>query len=381
MPWCARVLPSQARDGGCNTATASAIASRRRLSWRAKRQGRMEDDKRLSAFLEDAAKQAQISPVHVTVRELLAQWGSKRRGIWVIDRIRRDLEAQGLTTDPDFSTVWIDAPISLIQQAEQIHKSSPDPGVEVAEETDRALPEVEMRVGQVRSANLAVVSVSRDDSLEKAITLMMRHDFSQLAVMSGVRNLDGAVTWESITSALLHDPQATVRKAMRSAEVVPVGDNLLGHVQLIMDKGFAFVRAKDRTIQGIITTTDLSQQFTDLATPYFLLGEIEQRLRRKIDEKFSNAEIASAKDDSDPDREVTCAADLTLGECARLFEVPANWEQAGWKVTRTIFIGLLHKVREVRNEIMHFSPDPLEPAQLADLNDLVRWLRKLEPNA
>ncbi|MGW5054760.1 CBS domain-containing protein [Actinokineospora sp. NPDC004072] len=341
----------------------------------------MEDDERLAAFLEGAVKQAQSSPINVTVRELLAQWGSKRRGIWVIDRIRRDLGAQGLTTHPDFATVWIDAPINLILQTEQVHINGPASEVEGAEETDRALPEVEMRVGQVRSANLAVVSVSRDDSLEKAITLMMRHDFSQLAVMSGVRNLDGAVTWESITSALLHDPQATVRQAMRPAEVVPVGENLLGHVRLIMDKGFVFVRAKDQTIQGIITTTDLSQQFADLATPYFILGEIEQRLRRKIDEKFSNIEIASAKGDVDPDREVTCAADLTLGECARLLEVPANWEQLGWRVTRTIFIGLLHKVREVRNEVMHFSPDPLESAQIADLNDLVRWLRKLEPNA
>jgi predicted transcriptional regulator len=342
----------------------------------------MGEDNRLAGFLEDAAKQAHsTTPVKLTVRELLLQWGAKRRGIYVVQRIRRDLEEHRLATDPDFSNVWIDAPITLIPQAGRPFSHDHDPGLEIVEETDRALPEVEMRVGQVHSANLPVVSVSRDDSLEKARTLMMRHDFSQLAVMSGRRDLHGALTWESIADALLRDSQATVRDATRSAESVSVDDNLLDRVQLIMEKGFVFVRAKDRTIQGIVTTTDLSQQFADLATPYFILGEIEQRLRRKIDETLSGEDISAAKDEADPDREVKSAADLTLGECARLLETPARWEQVGWKVTRTIFIDLLHKVRRVRNEVMHFSVDPLDPAQLADLEDLVRWLRKLEPNA
>jgi predicted transcriptional regulator len=341
----------------------------------------MGDDTSLVEFLERAARQAHSSPVSLTVRELLAFWGAKRRGIWVVDRVRRDLEEHELTTNPDFTSAWIDSTITLTSQTGHTRPPDLEAETEIVEETDRALPDVEMRVGQIRSANVAVVSLSRDDSLEKARTLMMRHDFSQLAVMSGKRDLLGTVTWESIVDALLRSSQATVRDAMRSAEVVPVEDNLLGRVQLIMEKGFVFVRAKDRTIQGIITTTDLSQQFADLATPYFILGEIEQRLRRKIDEEFSGEEIASTKNEDDPAREIKSAADLTLGECARLLEVPAHWERVGWKVTRTIFIELLHKVRDVRNEVMHFSPDPLEPTQLADLKDLVRWLRKLEPDA
>jgi predicted transcriptional regulator len=339
----------------------------------------MDDDTSLVKFLEQAAKQAHSSPISLTVRELLAYWGAKRRGIWVVDRVQRDLEKHELTTDPDLTNVWIDSTITLKPQTG--HTRSPDFEAEtdIVEETDRALPDVEMRVGQIRSANVAVISVSRDDSLEKARTLMMRYDFSQLAVMSGKRDLLGAVTWESIVDALLRSPQATVRDALQSAEAVPVDDNLLSRVQLIMEKGFVFVRAKDKIIQGIITTTDLSQQFADLATPYFVLGEIEQRLRRKIDEKFSGDEIASTKDENDSAREIKSAADLTLGECARLLEAPAHWDRVGWKVTRTIFIELLHTVRDVRNEVMHFSPDPLEPTQLADLQDLVRWLRKLEP--
>jgi predicted transcriptional regulator len=341
----------------------------------------MGDDTSLVEFLERAAQQAHGSAVSLTVRELLAFWGAKRRGIWVVDRVRRDLEEHERTTDPDFTSAWIDSTITLISQTGHTHSPDLEAETEIVEGMDRALPDIEMRVGQIRSANVAVVSLSRDDSLEKARTLMMRHDFSQLAVMSGKRNLLGTVTWESIVDALLRSSQAMVRDAMRSAEVVPVEDNLLGRVQLIMEKGLVFVRAKDRTIQGIITTTDLSQQVADLATPYFVLGEIEQRLRRKIDEEFSDEEVASTKDEGDPAREIKSAADLTLGECARLLEVPAHWERVGWKVTRTIFIELLHKVRDVRNEVMHFSPDPLEPTQLADLKDLVRWLRKLEPDA
>ncbi|MFD1145849.1 hypothetical protein [Saccharothrix hoggarensis] len=59
-------------------------------------------------------------------------------------------------------------------------------------------------------------------------------------------------------------------------------------------------------------------------------------------------------------------------------------EDDHWGVTqlnRQVFIGALNEVRVVRDEVMHFSPDPLEPERLTCLDNFVRWLRELEPDA
>lgn len=130
----------------------------------------MGDDTSLVEFLERAAQQAHGSAVSLTVRELLAFWGAKRRGIWVVDRVRRDLEEHERTTDPDFTSAWIDSTITLISQTGHTHSPDLEAETEIVEGMDRALPDIEMRVGQIRSANVAVVSLSRDDSLEKART-------------------------------------------------------------------------------------------------------------------------------------------------------------------------------------------------------------------
>lgn len=61
--------------------------------------------------------------------------------------------------------------------------------------------QVSLRVGSLASANAGVGSVRLDDPLERAQALMMRSDYSQLAVQSGPRDLRGAISWESIAQA------------------------------------------------------------------------------------------------------------------------------------------------------------------------------------
>ena len=44
--------------------------------------------------------------------------------------------------------------------------------------------------------------------MELAVSLMLRDDYSQLAVMSGRHTIEGAVTWQSIAEAKLRSSQA-----------------------------------------------------------------------------------------------------------------------------------------------------------------------------
>jgi hypothetical protein len=330
-------------------------------------------------FLDDARKRAHNEAVQISIRDFIAQWGAKRRGYWIVDQIKRDLEKYDLTTDPPFTDGWIDTRIALVPKApvatkEQADDQQPLP----SPDTDAKPTDVTLLVGSLPSSNLGVKSVALDDTLEMAQFVMLRYDYSQLAVMSGVRNLRGAVSWESIAQAKIRNPAANLKDALVAVDVVRSGDDLLAKIPRIIDSGFVFVQAPDNTISGIVTTADLSAQFVSLATPFFLLAEIERRLRRVIGRKFTLEELQEIVDPLDGDREIHAADDLTYGEYCRLLELPERWEKLGWTLDRKEFVKALHEVREVRNDVMHFSPDPLEEEQVQRLRTFLKWLRRMD---
>jgi restriction system protein len=51
----------------------------------------------------------------------------------------------------------------------------------------------------------------------------------------------------------------------------------------------------------------------------------------------------------------------------------------GWNLDRQLFLDLLKAVNQIRNETMHFSPDPLTQVQLDQLNGFVGLLRAVDP--
>ncbi|MHB1486645.1 MAG: CBS domain-containing protein [Acidimicrobiales bacterium] len=337
----------------------------------------MPDDSK--AFLDHAAQAAVTDPIELTVRGLIAHWDAKRRGVWVIERIEGDLAQKGLTTDPSFADAWIDGPVRVvaISRGAVVGDDSTNERAEVA--SPSAL-DISLRVGSLPSANTAVVSVPPDASLTLAQSLMLRYDYSQLAVASGERDLRGAISWESIAQAQLQNPGCSLTRALIWAEPVELDHDLLALIPRIVSSGFVFVRASDRRISGIVTMADLSLEFSSLATPFFLLGEIERRLRRKVDQCFEPVEFEDLRDGTDSTREVVSASELTFGEYGRLIQNPEKWERLGWPVDRKTFSSALDEVREIRNEVMHFSPDQLEGWQVDALKNFIRWLRILEPS-
>jgi hypothetical protein len=154
--------------------------------------------------------------------------------------------------------------------------------------------------------------------------------------------------------------------------------SLFTAIPAIVDNDYALVRAPDKKIVGIITTSDLSLQFQQLSEPFLLLGEIENHIRSLISEHFSPEQLASAKDPLDPSRAVNSASDLTFVEYKRLLEDPKNWAFLRLELDRSYFIGLLDKLRETRNDVMHFDPDGIEDEALLVLRDFVKFLRNLQ---
>jgi uncharacterized Fe-S cluster-containing radical SAM superfamily enzyme len=61
----------------------------------------------------------------------------------------------------------------------------------------------------------------------------------------------------------------------------------------------------------------------------------------------------------------------------RLLEEPSRWEKLKVRVDRKEFISQLDKVREVRNDVMHFDPQGPDPDAMLALREFVQFLKKL----
>lgn len=352
----------------------------------------MVEEEGPEALLAEIARSLRAGeiPPPTTVRSFLAWFfGAQRRGHWIVSYIRRALDQAGLRTEPDFESAYLDAPMrfALADQA----TATPDESskVDVAETitisdhaqvqiVSAAFADPTFRVSKLAAANRTPVSLQPDSTITEAVTLMMANDFSQLPVICGERNVKGVVSWRSIGSRLaLGQRPVVAREAMEPHAEVSADASLFAAIPVIVEHQYVLVRGSDQRIVGIVTTSDVSVQFRQLAEPFLLLGEIENHLRRIISSRFGAAELAAAQDPSDGARTIETAADLTFGEYKRLLEDPSRWSRLGVQIDRTAFIGLLDKVREIRNDVMHFDPDGIPDGDLEVLRDFARFLRAL----
>lgn len=337
-----------------------------------------------------ALSNGEVSPTP-TVRDFLWWFGAMRRGQYIVRGLRHSLKRAGLITKPDFESAYIDARITFELATETIKASATATGdsnatataTVVTEETTApisiGIADPTYRISKLAAANSIPIYVAPDRPVTEAVTLMLSNDFSQLPVMTNERNVKGLISWQSIGARWALDREGQeVRHYMEEAVEIPSDRSMFAALPLIVEHGYVLVRGAESKISGIITTSDLSLQFQQLAEPFLLLGEIENHIRRLMDGKFTKEELASAKDPSDTDREIENVADLTFGEYVRVLQEPSRWKKLGLAIDRTIFIKDLDGVRAIRNDVMHFDPDPLPDSDLRALRKFVKFLQALQ---
>ncbi|MFG1834110.1 hypothetical protein [Micromonospora chersina] len=192
----------------------------------------------------------------------------------MVAEIEADLSERGLTTRPAFTAGWIDNLIELVPASPEPEPDDVPPieasrgAAAVDAVPAEEFPPVSLRVGDLESANRLVLSVGADETLAAAITKMLAHDYSQLAVFDTVGGVR-AVSWESIAKARLANRDATLLDTTVGVRVVDHDDDLLAEVGEIYNVGYVLVRGQDRvSITGIVTTAHLTQQFANMARPW-----------------------------------------------------------------------------------------------------------------
>lgn len=330
------------------------------------------DPLRPHEFLKDARTRADANdPVEISVRDLLTLWTAKSRGHRISQRIEADLANHGLITSPSFRAVTPDAAVRLVTAPLESGTSGTVP----ADADDMEELDVGLTVGNLPSALGGVAFVAPTATFEEAITQMLLNDYSQLAVLSGAHTLRGAVTWKSIAQARHASPSAGFGAAIVRAHEARYDQELIDVLTTLEASDFVFVRDEKNAIAGILTTADVVHAYGELATPFFLLGELDQMLRHVISRTFTLEEVTSLCD-TDGTRSIRSFDDLDMGDYQRSLENPGSWAKLGWPLDRAAFVKRLDELRGVRNDVMHFNPDPVPADSVEKLRNILNLLRQ-----
>ncbi len=306
--------------------------------------------------IKDNDKEFKMSP-----RELINAFGYEKRTSGNRACINKYLQDNKLETVPDYLNAWIDGEITLRHKKRAKSKNGADPI---------------QRIKILPAANKEPITVKRDAGLVEATTLMILHNYSQLPLISNTKTIVGYISWGTIGSKISNGVQSDKVSDYCSKDiaVIEYEKPLLEAIKIIIDKEFAVVQKPDKTISGIVTIADISDQFLTLTEPFLLLEQIENHVRQILDGKFLLDELIEFCKIRDQKREIEHIDDLTFGDYIRIIEKPEHWEKLNLSVDRIHFIKQLEKVRKIRNDIMHFNPEGITESQRIDLTKMARLL-------
>ncbi|MDO6803198.1 CBS domain-containing protein [Wenyingzhuangia sp. 1_MG-2023] len=319
-----------------------------------------EEFKEIVKEIQENEKDFDFSP-----REIISFFHYTKRTKGNNARIDDFLEIENLITIPDYKNIYIDGNVKLKHKEKAKSKSKTDPI---------------QRISLLPSANKTPVTITRDAKLKEAQTLMMINGYSQLPVMSNPRTVAGFITWETIGMSLTNGIDSEDVKDFLTPDftVLEYDTPLLEAIKTVLEKEYVLVRKKDKTISGIVTLADISNQFMTSTEPFLLLEQIENLIRRVLDKKFLIEELNILCESEDAEHhQISYIDDLTFGQYIRLIEKPESWDKLDLSIDRSNFIKKLDEVREIRNDVMHFDPEGITNQQKETLTNMANFLTRL----
>ncbi|WP_405612676.1 HPP family protein [Streptomyces sp. NBC_00076] len=327
--------------------------------------------------------------------ELLTCFNTRFRNDQAILHIERILKDAGLSTVPYFATCGSQSEILIVarESAATESASADEDQEDEAGLLPGALPQHPLRIGDLPCAHAGLASVTPADDLTQATYMMHTHNYSQVPVLEGQYTVVGVVTWRSVAKVHAMGEEAALANAIvEDPPVVHAHDDFFSVLPTICQHGYVLVRANSGQISGIVTAADITQRFDSTAWPFFVVGEIEFRLRKCLGAKLGENAVRAVQRN---DQQTGKIADLMFGQYVMLLDgdqrnkqghrkealcaaADQNWQTLGWAgVNRVQFVHQLDRVRGIRNQIAHFDPEPLSPQRSEELRQFVGLLRQL----
>lgn len=280
---------------------------------------------------------------------------------------------------PHFNTVWIDSTITIERKQKDQRETTDDSSAKRENGDSRNAVDPTIRIGTLGAARRKPVSVNPNTTLECATTIMLLNGYSQLPVTQGEYHVKGVVSWESIgvMTSLGRNCEFVHQCMDTEYQEIDASASLFEAVGIIEHNGYVLVKDNNK-ITGIVTASDIAQQFAQLSTPFLLVGEIERQLRRLLTHGKFNPEQLRASQNPESAKPIDGPADLTFGDYVQLLGKEENWSRLGMSgIDRKKFVERLNEVREIRNEVMHFSLDDLPQETIKKLEDFAGFFRNL----
>ncbi|AXE80188.1 CBS domain-containing protein [Streptomyces sp. NPDC056930] len=322
----------------------------------------------------------------IPVLDLLALFGTRLRNELTVPLIEQALKDAGLSTLPDFSTCNSSADIQIVTRA-----ATPTPPEQSEDEAEElpggGLPQNPIRIGDIPAAVNGLYSVTPDKKLSEITYLMGSRNYSQIPVIESGSVLHGVVTWRSVVKAYEKTARPDLSEALVDPPVVEAHHDFFSLLPRVSEEGYLLVRANNGSFSGLVTAADITERFGATAWPFFVIGEIEFRLRKCLGAKIGPDAIRAVQP-SQARMQTGLITDLMFNGYVKLLDgeqqnpvlrakADENWKALDWRMNRVQFVRQLDRVRLIRNSIAHFDAEPLTPRLSDELRGFLRILRDL----
>jgi CBS domain-containing protein len=232
-----------------------------------------------------------------------------------------------------------------------------------------------------------VITITNDTTLEKALTIMSLNNFSQLPVTSKAdtklkKDIVGFISWKTIGEAIIKQNDFKLVKDCLSKDIKILSDNtlLLKSIDEIFGNDFILVEKENTEICGIVTMTDISKEYFKETKPFLLLEQIENKIRFLLDKKVDKEDMYTIFPNNQG-KKIETLDDLNFGDYVSLLRNGHVWNKVNtYKICQKTLTDNLEEIREIRNEIMHFSPDGISDSKTLKLENMVIYLNKTIEN-
>lgn len=319
----------------------------------------------------------------LSTKTILEYYGVSRRGWRVSERINFWLDRYELIMEPRFEAAssygFVDIfpkPTMLVNGELKNPKYADSiPRLSIIKSSDLNNSNTD------DSIKYELLSVKKETTIREATTLMIKFKYSQIPILSSKKDVLGMVSWKTIGKALaLGKKCELVSDCYEPVEVLNFDEPLFKAVKIVLDKEVILVRDYKKEISGIVTATDIGEQFLILSEPFLLIEQIENLIRRLLNGKLTLDDINNVLDLEKYEKEIKHLSDLSFGHYVRIIENQLLFEKIGIFVDRVILKKMLAEVNVIRNEVMHFNPEALRKEDLHILRQTLDFLQSIVEN-